>query len=186
MAEPQADDHDLIQRYLKGDAGAFDELYARYRRPIYGFLCQQLSGKSAHVDDVFQQTWIKAIEALPRYQHSERFLSWLFRIAHNLAIDTHRRGAWIDDTADANHLADRQPASAEDEPWTQLADSELQATLQKAIASLPDAQREVILLRQQDVPFKDIAVIQGSNLNTVLGRMHYAVNALRRQLAALR
>lgn len=186
MAEQQATDHELIQRYRGGDAAAFDSLYARYRRQLYSFLRQQLGGQGASLDDVFQQTWLRAIEALPRYEHSERFLSWLFRIAHNLAIDVHRRRAHVDDTADAEALGDTLAAAAADEPWTQLAETELRNRLDAAVCELPPEQREVFLLRQQDVAFKDIARIQDASLNTVLGRMHYAIHALRRKLSHLR
>ena len=60
------------------------------------------------------------------------------------------------------------------------------AALENALQSLPEEQREVILLRQQGISFKEIATIQGTGINTALGRMHYAINSLQKQLEHMR
>lgn len=176
--EPERD-WELISAYLSGSMTAFDQLYEQYRLPLFSYL-HRLVGNPGEVDDLFQQTWTKALEALPRYRHEQKFPSWLFRIAHNAAMDRFRRhtehtelDASIEET-----LADPQPGTLE-----QLTGYELKQELAVAMTRLSPEQQEVILLRQQQISFKDIAIIQNSNLNTVLGRMHYAVKHLRRQLA---
>ena len=87
----KSDDYSLIKLYLGGNAGQFDILYERYKRQIYSYLNKMLPGQSAAADDLFQQTWIKIIRQLPRYENKQRFLAWAMRIAHNLAIDHFRK-----------------------------------------------------------------------------------------------
>lgn len=178
MADSAQPDNQLIAAYLGGDQAAFATLYERYRRPLYSYLNRMMPGKAATVDDLYQKTWLKAIDHLERYEDRQTFFAWLCRIAHNTAIDQYRRDARqqmvpIDDVS----LADEQ-----DEPWQQLSEYELGEALQRAIEALPEEQREVVLLRRQGTPFKDIAELQACSLNTALGRMRYAINNLRQHL----
>jgi len=178
MAATDRADKQLIDAYLSGDVSSFDLLYDRYRRPLYSYLNKLLPGQTATADDLFQKTWMKALANLARYQDQQTFFSWLVRIAHNSAIDHFRR------EGKASHVDVDELSLAADggAPWEALSDRELSDALSRAIATLPPDQREVLLLRRQGVPFKAIAEVQGSTLNTVLGRMHYAVNKLRQQL----
>ena len=179
--DPQGpSDGTLIRRYLDGDESAFNVLYERYRRQLYAYLNRLLPGRRAAVDDLYQQTWLRILDALPGYRENDRFLSWALRIAHNLAMDLFRREARRPTAELDERLQSHDPP-----PWAGLDAEELQEALKKAVDALPPLQREVVLLRQQGVPFKDIAVIQGTNINTVLGRMHYAVRKLRRELGRL-
>lgn len=171
-------DHAIIQAYLDGDGDAFTLLYERYRRPLYSYLNKMLPGQSATVDDLFQQSWLKACNNLGKYKDKQTFFSWLARIAHNTAIDHFRREGQHQ-TVD---MEDFDFPEMKDIPWRKLGNRELADAIEAAVAELPEDQREVFLLRQQDVPFKDIADLQNCSLNTVLGRMHYAVNKLRLKL----
>jgi len=174
-------DRALITRYLRhDDASAFNELYARYRKQTYAYLNRLLSGRQAVADDVFQQTWLRVIRELPRYRHREKFLAWLMRIAHNLAMDHYRRQRHEFEQEDFNADAAFSPAG--DEPWRQLDRGELGRALDGCIARLTPAQREVFLLRQDDLPFREIAQIQDCSINTALGRMQYALRHLQRCL----
>jgi len=183
MDEQGCTDRELVDAYLAGEASAFDRLYERYRRPLYGYLNQLVSGRGAVVDDLFQQTWIKVLEALPRYREQQKFIGWLFRIAHNLAMDGFRQVGTGQGDGDVA-LAEIEEVIAHEglDAGEQLADAELKAALNRVIAELGPEQREVLLLRQQGIPFKEIAGIQKTSINTVLGRMHYAVQKIRRDL----
>ncbi len=172
-------DKNLIQAYLDGDSSSFDSLYERYRRPLYAYLNKMLPGQSATVDDLFQKTWIKAINSLHRYQDRQTFHAWLVRIAHNAAVD-HFRSEGKHQAVDISEL--RIASENAVEPWSRLAEKEFNAALEQAISELPPDQREVLLLRRGGVPFKEIAATQKSSINTVLGRMHYAINKLRQLL----
>jgi RNA polymerase sigma-70 factor (ECF subfamily) len=181
MEPGAATDSELIRRCRQGDTRAFDELYQRCRLPLYSYLNRLVPGRSHVADDLFQQTWVKVLENLERYSEQQRFMSWLFRIAHNVAIDQLRQ--------DFRHESvEVTEAMAVDEsvPWESMDRQILAAAVKQVTASLAPAQREVLLLRQQGISFRDIAEIQQTNINTVLGRMHYAVKHLRRRLAEYR
>jgi RNA polymerase sigma-70 factor, ECF subfamily len=185
MTEGAVADHELIYDYLGGKEASFEQLYRRYRLPLYGFINGLVPGRRAVADDLFQQTWVRVLDALPEYRDQSRFFPWLARIAHNLAMDFFRASAQSRQVdAPENLEAVAGPAEG-GEPWQDWADGEFRVRLERAIDQLSVEQREVLLLRRQGVPFKEIAGIQGTGINTVLGRMHYAVNRLRRQLRLL-
>lgn len=167
----------LIRSFLDGDNSAFDLLYARYRLPLYSYLNRLLAGHREQVDDLFQQTWVKAVRSLPRYTDRTRFLAWLCRIAHNLTMDYYRSGE------QGLQTLPECLASEYEHPAEAMQRSGLDAALQDAIGKLPPEQQEVVRLRNANVPFKEIAQRQHITINTALGRMHYAILNLRKLLA---
>jgi RNA polymerase sigma-70 factor, ECF subfamily len=179
----QADDRELIARYLDDDdAASFNQLYERYRKQLYAYLNRLLSGQQAVADDLFQQSWIRVVRQLPHYRHREKFLAWLMRIAHNLAMDHYRRSRHESPQEDFDNREWFSPSG--DEPWRHIERSELGRILDGCIAKLTPEQREVFLLRQEEVAFREIAGIQDCSINTALGRMQYALRNLQRCLAA--
>jgi RNA polymerase sigma-70 factor (ECF subfamily) len=174
-----AKDLRLIRRCQKGDQQAFEELYGRYRLHLYSYLGKLVSGDTHLVDDLFQQTWIRVLDSLPRYEHRQKFISWLFRIAHNLVIDHVRRYA----KRELVEVDERLPDENQEDAWAGMDRETLLAAVAKATSELSPEQQEVLALRQQGVPFREIAEIQQASINTVLGRMHYAVKHLRRILS---
>ncbi|WDE98636.1 sigma-70 family RNA polymerase sigma factor [Lentisphaera profundi] len=167
-------DKQVIKKYLNGDDSAFDELYGRYRLPLYAYLSRLAPGQSQLVDDLFQKTWMKVVAYLPRYEDRQTFLAWSMRISHNLLIDHFRKEnrRYMDELPEDVSCSDHVPGES-------LVFGELSDALKRAISKLPNEQRQVLDLRQENIPFKEIAVIQGVSLNTALGRMHYAVKRLR-------
>lgn len=181
-----AEDDILIKNFLDGDAESFNILYERYRKQLYSYLNRLLGGQSALADDIFQQTWLKVIDQLPRYRSSgKKTLAWLITIAHNLAMDHFRRNRKSsgDLTGDVAELEASMVCDDASEPWRDMHRSELEQALNSALDELSPEFREVFLLRQDDVPFKDIAEIQECSINTVLARMQYALKKMRRCLA---
>ncbi len=184
-------DGDLVARYLGGQNGAFDELFGRYRSPIFTFLLR-LVGNSTDAEDVFQDTFIKMIGALPRYTESDKFKSWLFGIANNSALDhlRHRARKPTTLTPSSNavksdsDLIERLPSN-EPGPDDLMAADEDWCVLAEAVNLLPAEQRQVVALRQQEMTYQEIADVVGCSINTALGRMHYAVASLRKRLTQL-
>lgn len=176
-----------LDEYRRGDREALGKLVEHYRRPLYSFILKMTEGR-VDADEVFQEVWIRAIRKLDVFR-DENLLGWLFRIAHNLIIDlARRRKLFVDpDTGTAGTQArsswmQRVPASGLG-PATHVAGRDLGARIREALGRLPPEQREVFLLRTEgEVPFKEIARIQGVTLNTALARMHYAVLKLREAL----
>lgn len=181
MYSGQECDATLIRAWLDGDEAAFEALYQRYRRQLYSYLHKLVPGNNALVDDLYQQTWVRALDRLPKYRDNDRFLAWMFRIAHNLAVDHFRRAQRRPHAQLHDHIADHGPTVTE-----AMQQREREEALADSLEVLNPQQREVWELRAHGVPFKEIARIQGTGVNTVLGRMHYAVNKMRTAVADLR
>lgn len=174
-------DHELLLRYREGNIRSLERLVERYRQPLFGFILNMI-GRRDDADDVFQEVWFRAIKALDRYR-SDRFLSWLFRIARNLVIDRHRSRKPVvslederqDGAALGDVIADPGRTAAA------LADGrEMIRKVAAAVAGLPEEQKEVFLMRvEADLPFREIARIQRVSINTALARMQYALAKLR-------
>lgn len=174
-----------IAEYRAGGIEALDRLIEHTRRPLYAFIAKMMNGH-ADSDEVFQEVWVRAMRNLDRYQNG-KFLSWLFRIAHNLVIDRARKSSRLTSfdqaaTEDGRPLEERL-AEARPTPAEIAISRDLQAIIAKAVGQLPPEQREVFLLRTEgDLSFKEISNIQNVSINTALARMQYAVRKLRSEL----
>ena len=183
--ENESSDSELINAYLSGDAAAFETLYGRYRQLLYSYLNHLLASENANVDDVFQKTWIKAIDNLEKYRNREKFSAWLMRIAHNTAIDFFRQSKRRAETAFDDAAEDVIPAADSSAPYYEMESSELGKLVESALEALTPEQKEVFLMRQENISFRDIAEIQNCSLNTCLARMQYAVKNLRKIIGGM-
>jgi RNA polymerase sigma-70 factor, ECF subfamily len=176
-------DNDLIKAYLHGDADAFTVLYERYKRQIYSFLLKMLAENNSAIDDLFQQVWIKTMKNLHRYRNQERFLAWLFSIARNTALDHFRKQKknYILRELDRDDMPEVENTS-QDEPWRDMDRTELLEAVEAALVLLSPEQREVFVMRQDGLSFKEIANIHDCSINTSLARMQYAMKNLQKEL----
>ena len=174
-----------LDAYRDGDADALGQLVEHYRRPLFSFILKMTEGRG-DAEEVFQEVWFRAIKNMERYE-DQRFLSWLFRIAHNLIIDRARRARPVvdlahPDTVDGRPLEEKI-VSTRITPAHESAGHEMGVRIAKAVSRLPPEQREVFLMRTEgDMPFKEIARIQKTSINTALARMQYALSKLRVEL----
>ena len=177
------DDNDLIKAYLHGDADAFTVLYERYKRQIYSFLLKMLAENNSAIDDLFQQVWVKTMKNLHRYRNQERFLAWLFSIARNTALDHFRKQKknYIFSELDRDDTPETEDA-LQDEPWRDMDRNELLEAVEAALTLLAPEQREVFVMRQDGLSFKEIAKIHDCSINTALARMQYAMKNLQKEL----
>lgn len=180
------DSKHMLERYLSGDIEALGALVEEYRRPLYGFILKMTEGR-ADADEVFQEVWFRAINKIDSFKGGN-FLSWLFRITHNLIIDTARKNRRFSDPP-----PDRDEGSvmqAQDNlpdvslgPDVLVEDADTGKIIRDALQSLPLEQREVFIMRvDAELPFKEIARIQRVSINTALARMQYALEKLRNEL----
>jgi RNA polymerase sigma-70 factor (ECF subfamily) len=183
----RAADTERIARYRAGDARALEELVEEYRRPLFAYLLR-MSARRDEADEVFQEVWLRVIRNVGTYRH-KNFFGWLLRIAHNLVIDRCRRRkpeVSLDEQSETSgrSLVETLPDGGMG-PSGRMAAADVGRRIAAAVAALPLEQREVFLMRTEtDLPFKEIAAIQGTSINTALGRMHYAVGRLRPLLRA--
>ena len=180
--ETDKTDLELIQEFQSGSSPAFDALYERYRRPLYGYVNRQMQGYTSHAADVFQQTWMRAIDHLSTYRDQEKFSAWLMRIAHNLIIDYYRSlKRRAEDELDDSY-GDTTADDSGETPGGAMDERARAKMLNDALNSLTPELREVFLLRRENIPFQQIAKIQNCSVNTSLARMRYAVKQLTNKL----
>ncbi|MEM9282366.1 MAG: sigma-70 family RNA polymerase sigma factor [Verrucomicrobiota bacterium] len=174
---------ELIRRYLRnGEVAAVHELLSAYEDGLYRYLWQMLRHQQDS-EDALQETFRKALKALPNYREENYFKSWLFRIGHNTALDLIRRRKKVVEMGEN----EEETIGAEGAgPGEVLEASERIAELRSAVARLPESEREVVTLRlQEDLSFREIAEVVGAPLGTVLSRMRNAKQRLKIQLATL-
>jgi RNA polymerase sigma-70 factor (ECF subfamily) len=193
---PEPTDEELLASYQQGDAGAFERLLRRHRGPLLTFLVRML-GDRERAEDLAQETFMRLVRGAAGWQEKARFKTWLYTIARNLCVDQSRRDKFrrtesLDARAPGDGQADgdgpaliEQVAGGEAGPERGAESARLRPVLARALAALPEEQREVFVLREQaGVPFKEIAVMVGVNENTVKSRMRYALEGLRKHLEA--
>jgi len=169
-------DEKLMQRYAKGDAKAFDLLYARHRAPLYRYFIRQVNNP-ATANDLYQGAWEKIIKARGRYRPSSPFNVWLYRIAHNPLVDHYRRIRPLD-SVETDTLADTRS-----DPSQCVVDTEQSELLRAGINTLPLEQRNTLLLQlETGLKMEEIAKVTGVGRETVKSRLRYAVNYLKRSL----
>jgi len=175
----------LIKRYLQGNQAAFETLVQRHKMRIFTSVLAVVNDHYL-AEDIFQETFIKIIKSVKsgKYNHEDKFLPWALRIARNLAIDSIRSKKRMpnvvnSDGYDLFETLNMFEPSQEDQ---QVQKEETQL-LHSWINELPIEQKEVLILRNYaELSFKEIAAITETNINTCIGRMHYAIINLRKMM----
>ncbi|MGD8319322.1 MAG: sigma-70 family RNA polymerase sigma factor [Gemmatimonadota bacterium] len=173
MATRDASDRDLSVRITRdGDEGAFRALYRRHTPSLYPFVLRILGHVEADAEDAVQDTWLKAVRALPRFRWESSFRTWLLGIGLNVAREALRRRARSDG---AN--AGRREAAVLPPPTAARLD------LERAIASLPEGYRTVLLLHDvEGFTHPEISDRLDIAIGTSRSQLHHARRALRRML----
>jgi len=171
-------DANLIQSYLDGDQGSLEVLFNKYKDKLYTYIFF-LVRKQEIAEDVFQETFYKAIQSLKagKYKDDGRFFPWLSRIAHNMVIDHFRAEKKMNNVSHSEENENSYYQSSKIENIEdEMEQSQKQADVKKILAYLPDEQREVVVMRHYlDMSFKEISSVTGVSINTALGRMRYAL-----------
>lgn len=177
---------DTVDRVRRGDPDALADLLARYQHRLYRFLLRLVQDPAAS-EDLFQQTWLRVMQKIGKYNAGSRFDTWLFSVAHNLAVDhlRRRRGASLDLCDETGTAPGERLAASSLDPLEQLVASERGALLAAAINKLPTIHREVITLRfEEGMKLEQIAEVAGTPLSTVKSRLQRALRSLRALLEA--
>jgi RNA polymerase sigma-70 factor, ECF subfamily len=173
-------DEELMLSYGGGDAGAFETLYRRHRGPLYRFLLRQV-GDTATAEELFQDVWMRVIDARGRYEARAKFSSWVYAIAHNRLMDFYRASGKAKFLAQEESEEALDRLAADDVPAEALLDRKRAAErLLAALAVLPEAQREAFLLQQEgDLSVEEIGAATGVSRETAKSRLRYALAKLR-------
>lgn len=174
----------LVSLAASGRADAIEQLIDLYAPRLYGLL-YRMTGSQVDAEDLLQETCIKMVRALGDYRENGRFESWLFSIAANLARDWRRRQGRSLVAAAANQQDDPPVPAASDEPAVdhRLIQAEQADRLQRALAELSEAEREVVTLRFfSDLSFREIAEVLQVPLGTALARAHRGLKHLREKM----
>ncbi len=178
-SEPAPSEQALIDAAIAGDVQAFAALYDQHLARVYRHVCY-LVGRRADAEDITQQTFLQAWQAIGRYRRTGApFAAWLLTIAHNLAVSAHRaarpiaplefepvaRGRWSDPEAETLAEIDRE-------------------VLRRAILRLKPEQRQVVIMRfVEDFGYADVAAALGKSEANVRVIQHRALAELRRLIA---
>jgi RNA polymerase sigma-70 factor (ECF subfamily) len=174
---------DLIRRFQRGQPGAFDALFERYKDYVYrvAFFVTRNSGDA---EEAAQETFLDLLHALPRFKIDgpARFETWLYRITVNRCRSRFRRKR--PPSADWDELADELVAGVNGDPEHSALKRETRDAIWQAVDGLPDAQREIVALRYlSDLAYDEIAEVLGISQGTVKSRLFYAHQALQKSLS---
>jgi RNA polymerase sigma-70 factor, ECF subfamily len=175
-----------VVQALAGSESAFEQIVRRYQRPIISLIAR-MTGDRAQAEDLAQETFVKAFRSLAAFDTTRRLSSWLFRIAHNTAIDAMRRSRPPPGSLDAAHGAS---VAGPDEPVTPpgpdpIERQELGRALEAALAALRPDQRAAIVLRYENgLSFDEIGAALGVPEVTARSHVHRARKELARLLTA--
>ena len=182
------EDGELITQYRIGSVAAFDLLVDRYQSKVYTTIFLIVKDQEI-AEDLLQDVFVKVIQTLnsDKYNEEGKFQPWLMRIAHNLAIDHFRKAKRYPTIVleDGTNLLNSMKF-AEDSIEDIRVKEETLEMVKKLIDELPEAQKEVLIMRHYlDMSFQEIADQTGVSINTALGRMRYALIHLRKKMKQL-
>ncbi|MGH7507155.1 MAG: RNA polymerase sigma factor [Longimicrobiales bacterium] len=195
MDYKELSDQQVIERARQGRESAFRELIGRYERPVFSLIYRLVRDRE-RAEDLAQDTFIKVLNAIDRYDPSYKFSSWIFKIAHNTALDHLRKrepdtlsldGSPHARTAAETEATSLNPASNDESPEQYTSSKELGTEIERAIGTLRAEYRTAILLcHVEGRPYDEIAQIMDVPLGTVKTYIHRGRNELKKQLAHLR
>lgn len=180
----------LMARVRDGDREAVIAIVERYQSELIGFF-YHLCWDQLAAEELAQDVFVRLYSARERWQPTARLRTWIYRIAHNLWIDSLRRRRGLV-SLDAERgeaglrLSEVLPAAAGADPDAGDRDAQIRERVRSALAELPEGQREVfVLANNHGMKYQDIAASLGIPEGTVKSRMHHAVRFLRDELADL-
>ena len=189
MNRNEVSDKKLVSAYIKGNEEAFELLVERHKNRVFTTI--NLIVRDTYLaEDLLQETFIKAIKTIKsgRYNEEGKFLPWILRIAHNLAIDYFRRDKRYPTMVleDGSSVFNNLDFSEDSFESLQI-QKDTHDRLKQFIEELPLVQREVLVMRHyMNMSFKEIAEVSGVSINTALGRMRYALINLRKKITVNR
>jgi len=182
-------DDELVLKAQQGDVHAFDELVERYHSKIYG-LTYNMTSNREDAEDLTQEVFVKAFEALPRFKGKSSFYTWIYRIAVNKTINyrkkRNRKRALSLDQFDQEIKTDDvyHDLTSKGSPLRNISLSELQKKLNEALQNLSEKHRTVVVMHDmQGIPHEEIAKMVGASVGTIRSRLFYARRQMQSELS---
>jgi len=170
----EAPDEELMLAYRDGNAGAFETLYARHRARLYRFVLRSVKSRAIG-EELFQEIWLRVIEARGRYSPQARFTTWLYTIAHNHLVDHWRKRGLTLVALEADDVPGTSPDPADAAQARQSLER-----FAAALQALPPLQREAFLLHEEgELSVAEIAAATGTNEEAAKSRLRYAMAKLK-------
>lgn len=171
-------DEALFERLRAGDRRAFDVLYERHERHLFGFIRAQVSD-AAEAEDVLHETFMTMLRECRAGRVPDSPRSWLFQVARNLCLNRLRTRRRADDAAASLASA---PPEAPPQPGERVERQQQVAALQRAVAKLPAPLAELYHLRARGLSYEELAGVLGVPLGTIKSRLHDMVSRLREEM----
>ncbi len=188
--EPQpADDTCLVQETLAGNQASFQILVERYQSRLFS-LVRHYTRNQYEIEDVVQETFLKAYSRLDSFQHQSSFYTWIYRIAVNTILDFLKRRGRSPVTAvedlEVVQSGVSQPSSRVMSPDARLQREEIQQITQKILEGMPEIFRTVLVMREfEEMAYQDIADVLGISIGTVESRLFRARARFKEKLLQL-
>ncbi|MBN2614062.1 MAG: sigma-70 family RNA polymerase sigma factor [Bacteroidales bacterium] len=184
MKKVASHEQKLIREYLDGNPAGLQKLIEIHQNRLYSYIFVMVKDR-ALADDIFQDTFVKVIHTLKSGSYSDegKFIQWVMRIAHNLAIDHFRKQKKLNYAEPKNDQHDLMNNLKIADPSIEeaLVTQQIHEDVKGLINYLPEEQKEVLYLRcYAGLSFKEIAEQTEVSINTALGRMRYALINLRK------
>jgi RNA polymerase sigma-70 factor, ECF subfamily len=174
-------DERLHERLLGGDLAAFDALYERYERRLFGFVRAHLDDV-AEAEDAFHEAFLRVLKARDLDFRAGSFRSWLYRVARNECLNRLRARGRGARALRALHDLDEQRPPPVERADERLQRREVTRALGAAVARLPSALAELYHLRSSGLSYEEMARVLEVPLGTVKSRMHELVGQLRKEM----
>ena len=188
MADQLDPDAALMLRVKDGDVAAFEELVEKYKQPVINVIYRTLHDLT-EAEDLAQNVFVQVYKSASRYEANSKFSTWLFTIARNLCLnEIRRRSRHPADSLDAQPEYDDAPTKQFEDvktfsPHDTVLHGELEEKIQQALNDLPENQRTAVLLcRQEDVSYEDIAKVLGTTLSATKSLIHRGRETLKQKL----
>jgi RNA polymerase sigma-70 factor (ECF subfamily) len=180
-------DSELVTTAVAGREEGFEELVRRYQRPISAYVYRMVGDYDAALD-LTQEVFIKVYGSLSRYKPEYKFSTWIYKIAHNSAVDHLRRHSTREQSLMKDFEGEQREISIESHrpsPEQESEREERRSEIEAVVRQLPSAYRELIVLRHShDMSYDEIAEVTGLPLGTVKNRLFRARDAMRQEFTA--
>jgi RNA polymerase sigma-70 factor (ECF subfamily) len=183
-----SDDLSLIARFKEGDRSSFEEIVLRYQDKIYN-LCRHMLGNASDAEDASQDVFLKAYQALPKFQPEASLYTWLYRIATNTCIDYKKKPIFeslFGDSGEGEWLVHDRASNAPS-PEKLYQSKQIDEALQESLAKLSPKLRAIIILKEiEELSYEEIADTLEISMGTVKSRIARAREELQKKMIKFR